>query len=97
VADQDAEGEARDERDRAAAGHDRQRPGTLLVAAEDAGRAVGGGLVPGRAKRGEHPAGGDGGEIRSGGLNDHAGDEDGHARREQCPPVPGACRRGDDR
>ena len=87
LADQDAEGKARDERDRAAAGHDGQRPGTVGVVAEDAGRAVGGGLVPGGTERGEHPAGRDGGEIRPGGLHDHADDEDGHACREQRSPV----------
>ena len=88
LADQDAERETCDDGDRAAASHDGQRSGSVLVVAEDASRAVRRGLVPGRSERGEHSAAGDDGEVRPGGLHDDAGEEDGHAGGEEGSPVP---------
>jgi hypothetical protein len=67
------------------------------VVGQDAGRAVGGGLVAGDAERGEHPADRHGREIGAGGLHDHAGGEDSEAGRQQPPPVPGPGQRSDDR
>src|SRR5579875_1582052 len=97
LANQDPEGQAGDERGRAAAGHDGERPGSLVVIAEDSGRAVGSGLVSGSAEGGEDPAGGYGGEVSACGLDDHPADEHAHPSDEQAAAVPTASEGGDAR